>query len=261
MSRKSTLMGRTALPLVAAVGIGVIANPAALPHRELVTPANAQSARPANPCAPAASRRTTNPCAPANPCAAAPARAAPARAAPSPANPCAPRAGITGNAANPFDVPAGYTQAPFGDKMPDIVANYLRAAPYVGTGGLVVPGSMTRLRDLGFKTVINLLTEKEGAEKEGAEARAAGLAYVNLPVAQLAPGSEQVAAFARLVNDPTNYPILLHCESANRVGALWALYRAGAGIPPEIAVQEGRTVGLKPNREKAVREMLGLPPL
>lgn len=53
----------------------------------------------------------------------------------------------------------------------------------------------------------------------------------------------------------------MHCESSNRVGAAWALYRAANGVPAEIAVQEGRTVGLKPNRERRVREMLGMKPL
>ncbi len=42
---------------------------------------------------------------------------------------------------------------------------------------------------------------------------------------------------------------------------MWALYRAANGVPGEIAIQEGRTVGLKPSREVAVREQLGLPPL
>jgi hypothetical protein len=42
---------------------------------------------------------------------------------------------------------------------------------------------------------------------------------------------------------------------------MWALYRAANGVPPRLAVQEGRTVGLKPSREGAVRKQLGLPPL
>lgn len=122
------------------------------------------------------------------------------------------------------------------------------------------PDAFPQIKALGFKTVINLLSAKEGEAKEAASAKAAGLNYINLPVTELAPVADQVAAFTRLVQDPSNYPILLHCESSNRVGALWALYRAGTGVPAEIAIQEGRTVGLKPSREKAVREILKLPP-
>ena len=70
-----------------------------------------------------------------------------------------------------------------------------------------------------------------------------------------------MAEFAKIVEDPANYPILLHCESSNRVGAMWALYRASKGVPNEIAIEEGRQVGLKTSREPAVREMLGMEPL
>jgi len=158
-------------------------------------------------------------------------------------------------------VPAKYKQAPYGDEMPAIVKNYLRAAPYVGTGGIVDPKGYAELKKLGFKTIINLNTAKEGAEEEGKGIMAAGLDYVGIPVSTLAPDARDVAAFSKYVNDPKYYPILVHCESSNRVGAMWALYRVKNGVPPEIAVQEGRTVGLKPSREGAVRQILKLPPL
>lgn len=145
--------------------------------------------------------------------------------------------------------------------MPNIVKNYLRAAPYVGTGGIVDEQSFTELSKLGFKTVINLNTEDEGATQESKRAKAASLTYISIPVPTRAPSPEQVAEFSKYVNDPKHYPILVHCISANRVGAMWALYRAANGVPPEIAVQEGRTVGLKPSREGAVRQRLNLPPL
>ena len=260
MSRKSRLLGRTALPLLAAVGLGVAANPAALPSGKIFGEAVAQAK---NPCAAGGAKRAANPCAAKNPCAAAKPAANPC-AAKNPCaaskNPCAAASPTSGSAAAPFDTKAKYVQAPFGDKFRDIVDNYLRATPYVGTGGLVKPDAFPQIKALGFKTVINLLSAKEGEAKEAASAKAAGLNYVNLPVTELAPVADQVAAFTRLVQDPANYPILLHCESSNRVGALWALYRAGTGVPAEIAVQEGRTVGLKPSREKAVREILKLPP-
>ena len=168
---------------------------------------------------------------------------------------------IEGAAANPFDVPAGHAQAPYGDAMPPIVRNYLRASPYIATGGMVRPGAFEELAGLGFKTLVNLNTAAEGAEAEGVAAEAAGLAYVSLPVGGAAPSAEQIAALAEVVEDPLNYPVLLHCGSSNRVGAAWALYRAGRGVPAEIAIQEGRTVGLRPNREAAVRQILGLPPI
>lgn len=242
-------MTATALPLVAGLA-GVLPSDAINPNPlALSRPAHAQ----ANPCGP------VNPCAVRSPCA--PAARRGARGADKPENPCAARPAVVGSAANPYDVPAGYKQAAYGDAMPNIVKNYLRAAPYVGTGGIVDAKSFAKLGELGFKTVINLNTAEEGATHEGETARAASLTYISIPVATRAPSPAQVVEFSEYVNDPKYYPILVHCISANRVGAMWALYRAANGVPPGIAVQEGRTVGLKPSRESAVRKQLNLPPL
>ncbi|MBN2741175.1 MAG: protein tyrosine phosphatase family protein [Rhodobacteraceae bacterium] len=216
------------------------------------------SAQATNPCAPAAA---VNPCAPAaapsNPC-------APGAAA---ANPCAPGAAAAKAAdaapmaKGPFDTTVKATQAPYGNEMPNIVVNYLRASPYIGTGGFIDPTGIPMLKMLGFKTVVSLLKPDEGAPNEGELVKKAGMNYIHIAVPTKAPTADQVAEFAKIADDPANYPILLHCESSNRVGAMWALYRASKGVPAEIAVEEGRQVGLKTSREAQVRKDLGLPPL
>jgi len=222
--------------------------------------------------APSASAQPTNPCAPAagpvNPCAPAAAPANPCAPAASPAaNPCAPAAAPAAKAEEAalpkdmYDTTTKYTQAVYGNEMPNVVKNYLRATPYIGTGGVIEPTGIDMLAALGFKTVVNLNTADEGATTEGPMIEKAGMTYINIAVPTKAPTAEQVAEFARIAEDPSNYPILVHCESTNRVGALWALYRASTGVPNDIAIQEGRTVGLKTSREKAVREQLGMPPL
>lgn len=187
----------------------------------------------------------TNPCAAANPCA--------------PAEPA--MAATNGAAASAYDVAADHPQAPYGDQVSDAFKNYLRAAPYVGTAGVVAEGGFEEAKRLGYRTVINLNTGDEGAIEEDERVRKAGLDYVSIEVPTKAPTPAQVEIFAGYVNDPATYPILVHCISSNRVGAMWALYRAANGVPGEIAIQEGRTVGLKPSREGAVRAQLDLPPL
>ncbi|MFP4537787.1 MAG: fused DSP-PTPase phosphatase/NAD kinase-like protein [Dichotomicrobium sp.] len=245
MTKRKSLV--SLLPAVAvATGAGTAVLTTQIPLPPVIATAQAQT----NPCGPA------NPCAPDSPCAPAEAQGEEtgdkaAKATPTAESP----------ADNPFDVPAGYTQAAYGDAMPGVVTNYLRAAPYVGTGGVVSGNGYAIAKALGFKTVISLNTAKEGAEDERKRAENAELNFVNVPVSERAPASDQVERIAEVVNDPSNYPILMHCQSSNRVGAAWALYRAAAGIPAEIAVQEGRTVGLQPSREGAVREVLGMDPL
>lgn len=243
-TRKSLLSAALA-PLAALAAVAAAPSASA----QAVNPC-APRARPANPCAPTA--KSANPCAPgaakANPCAPAKAAAAPAKAE----APVAPPAGL-------FDTASKAKQAPFGAQIPaNGVQNYSRPAPYLATGGLVDPAAMDALAKLGFKTVISLNTEKEGSRAEAPLVEKAGMKFINLEVSTLAPTPEQSAALAKAIEDPANYPILLHCESANRVGAAWALYRAGKGVAKETAIEEGRGIGLKPNREADVRKQLGL---
>ena len=156
---------------------------------------------------------------------------------------------------------AGAPQAPFGDKVSAAIVNYNRAAPHIATSGKYGPAAIAEVKALGFATVIDLRgSEEEGVAANAAAAKATGLKFVNIPVTARAPSAAQVRAFAAIVEDGANHPILVTCVSANRVGAMWALYRARAGVPAEIAIEEGRTAGLK-SREPAVRARLGLPAL
>jgi uncharacterized protein (TIGR01244 family) len=98
---------------------------------------------------------------------------------------------------------------------------------------------------------------KGDVAQEARQARALGLRRLHIPVTTRAPLEDQVKQFATLVEDPNHYPILLHCVSANRTGALWSLYRASIGVDPVVAVEEGKAAGLA-SREGAVRKILGL---
>lgn len=233
-SRTSLL---AAVPLTLAVGVGLEMLPPAF------QPVSAAVAAAANPCAPG------------NPC-------APAKAKASMANPCAPApmaAPAAAIAAGPFEAAAGTKAAPFGDAVGTAVKNYSRPAVYVGAGGQPEgEGVYERLKALGFKAVVNLRTEKEGSADEAAKVRAAGLGYVDIPVSTEAPTIAQVAEFAKLMANSGDFPVLVHCHTGNRVGAMWALYRSQTGTPAAVALEEGRAIGLEGKREAAVRAMLGL---
>lgn len=117
---------------------------------------------------------------------------------------------------------------------------------------------------LGVKTVINLRTaaemEKVGFD-EAAAAKAAGMNYVNVPFQTIPTDGELAKIYAELDKSGEG-KILLHCGSSNRVGGVWAAYRATQkGVAPEEAMNEGKAAGLKnPALEKAIREKLGLKP-
>lgn len=128
------------------------------------------------------------------------------------------------------------------------------------TGGQPDAAAWSQLATQGVRTVINLRSPAEMGERdEAAEVAAAGLAYREVPVA----GADDITEakgrelWALLQREPG--PVLVHCASGNRVGALIAIGAATAGgIAPQAALELGRASGLT-GAEPRVRELLGLP--
>jgi protein tyrosine/serine phosphatase len=82
-----------------------------------------------------------------------------------------------------------------------------------------------QLKKLGVKTVIDL--RKDSVREEPELVRAAGMQYFNIPLkASIAATEEQTNYFLKLVNDPNNWPVYVHCKGGrHRTGALTGVYR------------------------------------
>ncbi|MHC2086287.1 protein tyrosine phosphatase family protein [Methylobacterium sp. CM6244] len=85
----------------------------------------------------------------------------------------------------------------------------------------------------GFALLINNRPEGEepgqlGTEAEAAAARAAGLAYLHLPVTGPGITLDDIAQFRDAVEGASG-PILAHCRSGTRSLTLWALSEVLAG--------------------------------
>ena len=149
-------------------------------------------------------------------------------------------------------------QAPFGGEVSRAIGQYNRVSPYIANAGLLHKGGLEEAQRLGFKLVVDLRGTKErGVSNEMKLAERLGIRRINIPVVERAPEWNQVDELAALIHDPANYPMLIHCVSSNRSGAIWSLYRARVGVSPHTAIEEGRTAGLT-SREPAVRQMLDL---
>ncbi len=152
-------------------------------------------------------------------------------------------------------------ETPPASGVPATISHYHRITPTVATAGLLAPGGLAAAAELGFALVIDLRTAQEGATRERDMASRLGVRYLNIPVATRAPTPAQVATLAGAIEDPANQPVLIHCHTANRAGAMWALYQARAGASTEAAMVAGRAAGLAANREDAVRARIaGTPP-
>lgn len=132
--------------------------------------------------------------------------------------------------------------------------------PGLYTAGQPESAQWRGVADAGVTTVIDLRpdAETEGRD-ERAEVDAAGMRYVNIPVAGAGDINDANAdALAQALRDADG-PVLVHCASGNRVGALLAIGAARAGIPVEEAIAYGRSAGLGSGAEAVVRKQLAAP--
>lgn len=86
-------------------------------------------------------------------------------------------------------------------------------------------GDYQELARMGIKTVIDLQREGEADEQRIVEA--AKMKFYRIPMSDKAwPAPEQTAEFLKIVNDPANQPVFVHCRGGrHRTGAMTAIYR------------------------------------
>ncbi len=109
--------------------------------------------------------------------------------------------------------------------------------------------------DNGYAAVIDLRTvgEDRGLD-EPAVVEELGMTYVAMPIGRKGITFENAQALDELLAD-FDEPVLLHCGSSNRVGALLALRASMQGADDETALDIGRKAGLI-KLEPAVRDAL-----
>lgn len=143
------------------------------------------------------------------------------------------------------------------------VANARVPLASVLSGGQPTAEQIALAGRAGFRTVINLRTDQErGFEWEREAVEKSGMRYVQIPVAGAAGLTRDNAERLdrELERALAEGPVLLHCASGNRIGALLALRAAWLeGVDPEKALQYGRDSGLT-GLDAATSELLGLAP-
>lgn len=127
--------------------------------------------------------------------------------------------------------------------------NFHQVNPQLYRGGQPKAGSLKRLAQLGIKTIVNLRGTNESNQTEETEARAVGLRYFSTPLREWArPTDEQVDGILKILNDPENQPVFVHCRlGADRTGLVVAMYRiTHDGWTGEQAKTEAKKYGLHP---------------
>jgi len=151
--------------------------------------------------------------------------------------------------------------APAAGSAPTLeILNARAPLPGVVSGGQPTEAELRTAAERGFKTVVNLRTDGEtGVAGERELVEGLGMRYVHIPVAG-ADGltTENARAMAEALKGAADAPVVLHCGSGNRVGALLAIKAHELeGVPAEEALALGIKGGLT-GLEPVVRGRLGL---
>mgnify|MGYP001193909903 CR=1 FL=1 len=127
------------------------------------------------------------------------------------------------------------------------IRNFTQVDATTACAGATSPEAITELKRRGFTSIINFRTESEdGATVEAGiqAALAADLKYFHMPFRT--PTKETTDEFLKVVSDPANQPVFIHCGSANRVGGMWLIKRVKLdGWNVEAATAEAETIGLR----------------
>lgn len=81
------------------------------------------------------------------------------------------------------------------------------------------------LAAMGIKTIVDL--QRKGESDEQQKVEAAGMKFFRIGMSDKSrPETEKVEEFLKIVNDPANQPVFVHCRGGrHRTGMLTAVYR------------------------------------
>ena len=144
---------------------------------------------------------------------------------------------------------------------PAAIPNYQLLRPGLAVAGLPSPAALLKLKEQGFKTVIDLRSEAEGLAAEKASVEGQGLRYVSVPITAQSFSLADATKVKAVLEDPGSGPVLMHCQSSNRVGGVIAVIEAKNGKSLEQALDEGRKAGLRGDAMvEAVKRVLAAEP-
>lgn len=115
-------------------------------------------------------------------------------------------------------------------------------------------------REMGIALIVNNRPEGESDDQTDgvaieAAARAAGIAYVAIPVTHAGFAEWQVAAMADALGQAQG-PVLAYCRSGTRSTLLWALAQATMGENPGVIAAKAAAAGYDIAPVRAVVDML-----
>lgn len=138
------------------------------------------------------------------------------------------------------------------------VLNGNTPVPGVLTAGQPTEEQLVAMAEAGYRTVVNMRTDGEQGNWDArAKAEALGMEYIAFPIRGAKDLTrENAERLAELLDDAGKQPMVVHCGSSNRVGALFAMKSFFVdGKDADTALGDGRAAGLT-RMEAAVAPLL-----
>jgi uncharacterized protein (TIGR01244 family) len=140
--------------------------------------------------------------------------------------------------------------------LPSDVPNFNQLREQVFTSGQPSSNGYAQLQAMGIQTVINVLPEQQCDPGEPAMVGAHNMVYIANPFDPTNIQMETVLRFGKLLKY-VEKPVLIHCSTGNHVGGLWVAYRVSMeNAPIDVALLEGRQIGMRPGMEDLVLHWL-----
>ena len=126
------------------------------------------------------------------------------------------------------------------------IPNVTFPEPGVMAAGQPTGEQLQLLAEEGYKTIINLRPPEEPhGVQEPQAARENGMTYVNIPVSLQTLDQATIDKFLATMRKAER-PVLLHCASSNRVGALYYAWLVlEKDVPAKEALVKAKAAGLK----------------
>ncbi len=123
--------------------------------------------------------------------------------------------------------------------------NRLEPADGITAAGQPNEANLRELSETGFAAVIDLRTDSEnrGIDEQNI-VQSLGMDYIALPIAGRGALNFENAKELDRILGKYDGPVLVHCGSGNRVGALFALREKMNGAAEEDALAFGRSAGM-----------------
>ena len=128
------------------------------------------------------------------------------------------------------------------------ITNFSRLETTVACAGATKPEAVPAIKEMGYKSIINLRVESEAGANiagEAAAAKQAGIEFIHIPFVAASPSPAAADAFVEAITKSDNTPAFIHCASANRAAAMWMIKRMVVDKwDAERAGQEAAALGL-----------------